>query len=87
MESGARDERNRLVGAYQGIALGEAARAAARHGGGHVQELVSHYEGGVLVLQPLKDGYYLVLVLGPGASLALGRQRLRPARARMNQEL
>jgi len=40
-----------------------------------------------VILQPLKDGYYLVVVLGPGAGLALGRQRLRPARARMNQEL
>ncbi len=86
-ESGARDDRSRLVGAYQGIALGEAQRAAARYGGGYVQELVSRYEQGAVILQPLKDGYYLVFVLGPGASLALGRHRLRPARARMIQEL
>jgi len=29
----------------------------------------------------------LVFVLGPGAGVALGRHRLRPARARLIQEL
>jgi predicted regulator of Ras-like GTPase activity (Roadblock/LC7/MglB family) len=87
MAAGARDEGNRLVGAYQGIALAEAQRAAARHGAGDVQELISRYEGGIVILQPLKDGYYLVLVLGPRAGLALGRQRLGPAQDRMNQAL
>jgi predicted regulator of Ras-like GTPase activity (Roadblock/LC7/MglB family) len=87
MEAGAGDERHRLVGAYQGIALGEAQRAATRHDGGAVWELVYRYERGGVILQPLKDGYYLVLVLGPGASLALGGHCLRPARARMNREL
>ena len=87
VESGARDDRSRLVGAYQGIAFGEAQRAATREGGGSVQEVVSRYERGAVILQPLRDGYYLVFVLGPEASLALGRQRLRPARARMIQEL
>lgn len=85
--SGARDERSRLVGAYQGIALGEARRATARHGGGVVEELICRYERAAVILQPLKDGYYLVFVLGPEASVALGRHRLRPARARMIQEL
>jgi predicted regulator of Ras-like GTPase activity (Roadblock/LC7/MglB family) len=87
MESGTRDDRHRLVGAYQGIALGEAQRAAARHGGGPIRELVSRYEQGDVILQPLKDGYYLILVLGPGASLALSRHLLGPAQARMQREL
>jgi predicted regulator of Ras-like GTPase activity (Roadblock/LC7/MglB family) len=87
MESGTRDDRLRLVGAYQGIALGEAQRAAARHGGGSVRELVSRYEQGYVILQPLKDGYYLVLVLGSGASVALSRHLLGPAQARMKREL
>jgi predicted regulator of Ras-like GTPase activity (Roadblock/LC7/MglB family) len=85
--SGAGDDRTRLMAAYQGIALGEAQRATARHGGGSVQELVCRYEQGFVILQPLKDGYYLVFLLGPGASLARGRHRLRPAWARMIQEL
>ena len=87
MESGMRDDRLRLVGAYQGIALGEAQRAAARHDLGPVRELVSRYEQGYVILQPLKDGYYVVLVLESGASVALSRHLLGPTQARMNREL
>jgi predicted regulator of Ras-like GTPase activity (Roadblock/LC7/MglB family) len=87
MESGTRDDRLRLVGAYQGIALGEAQRAAARHDLGPVRELVSRYEQGYVILQPLKDGYYVVLVLGSGASVARGRHLLGPTQARMKREL
>jgi len=35
----------------------------------------------------LKDGYYLVLLLGPEASPALGQIRLAPAQAKMGREL
>jgi predicted regulator of Ras-like GTPase activity (Roadblock/LC7/MglB family) len=87
MEAGTRDDRLRLVGAYQGIALGEAQRAAARHDVGPVHELVSRYEQGYVILHPLKDGYYLVLLLESGASVALGRHVLGPAQARMKREL
>ena len=87
MEAGTRDDRFRLVGAYQGISLGEAQRAAARHDVGPVRELVSRYEQGYVILQPLKDGYYVVLLLEAGASVALGRHVLGPAQARMKREL
>ena len=87
MESGMRDDRLRLVGAFQGIALGGAQRAAARHDVGPVRELVSRYEQGYVMLRPLKDGYYLVLLLGPRASVALGRHLLGPTQARMKREL
>jgi len=87
VESGTRDDRLRLVGAYQGIALGEAQRAAARHDLGPVRELVSRYEQGYVILQPLKDGYYVVLVLESGASVALSRHLLGPTQARMKREL
>lgn len=87
MESGARDERHRLVSAYQGIAFGHAQRASIRHGTGLVLELTCRYEHGHVLLQPLKDGYYLVLLLGPEASPDLGRRRLAPAQAKMGREL
>jgi predicted regulator of Ras-like GTPase activity (Roadblock/LC7/MglB family) len=87
MEAGTRDDRFRLVGAYQGISLGEAQRAAARHDVGPVRELVSRYEQGYVILQPLKDGYYVVLLLEAGASVALGRHVLGPTQARMKREL
>ncbi|HVD78731.1 MAG TPA: hypothetical protein VNH43_14035, partial [Vicinamibacteria bacterium] len=62
-------------------------RAAARHDVGPVHELVSRYEQGYLILHPLKDGYYLVLLLESGASVALGRHVLGPTQARMKREL
>jgi hypothetical protein len=54
---------------------------------GPVRELVSRYEQGYVILHPLKDGYYLVLLLGPRASVALGRHLLGPTQARMKREL
>jgi predicted regulator of Ras-like GTPase activity (Roadblock/LC7/MglB family) len=87
VRSGSRDERHHLVGAYQGIALGEAQRVFGRHDGGRVRELSCRYEQGDVLLQPLKDGYFLVLVLGPEASIARGRHLIGPAQARMIQEL
>ena len=42
---------------------------------------------GYVILRPLKDGYYLVLVLGSGASVALGRHLLGPTQARIKREL
>lgn len=87
VESGSGDERHRLVGAYQGLALGEAERAFGRHGGGSVRELCCRYAKGCVLLRPLKDGYYLMLILAPEASIALSRHFLRPAQARMIQEL
>jgi predicted regulator of Ras-like GTPase activity (Roadblock/LC7/MglB family) len=87
LEAGARDERHRLVGAYQGIALSQLERSSSRHEGGAVQELWSRYAQGYVLMRPLKDGYYLVLVLGKEGSIALGRHFLRPAQAKMTQEL
>jgi predicted regulator of Ras-like GTPase activity (Roadblock/LC7/MglB family) len=87
MEAGSRDERYRLVGAYQGIALGHVQRTFGRHDGGRVREVCCRYDQGYVLMRPLKDGYYLVLVLGPEASIALGRLLLRPAQAKMTQEL
>ena len=81
------DERHRLVGAYQGIALGEAQRACDRAGLGRVQQIVCRYQWGHVLVEPLKDGYYVVLLLGPQARPALGRFLLGPARAKMNQAL
>jgi predicted regulator of Ras-like GTPase activity (Roadblock/LC7/MglB family) len=87
MESGARDERHRLIGAYQGITLGEAQRASDRAGLGPVQQLVSRYDGGHVLLQPLKEGYYVVLLLAPGARPGRARHSLPPAQAKMNRAL
>ncbi len=74
-ESGVQDDRQRLIGAYQGIALAAVRRAMRRHAMGGIRYLICRYEGGQVILRPLKDGYFLVLSLVPGASLAQGLRR------------
>lgn len=81
------DERHRLIGAYQGIALGMASRTAARFEAGAVESLAWRHAGGSVLLTTLRDGYYLVLALGPEAILALARRHSDEARAKLNQEL
>jgi predicted regulator of Ras-like GTPase activity (Roadblock/LC7/MglB family) len=73
MEAGLRDHRHRLIGAYQAIALSAVRSVGVRHEAGSLQTLLLRYEGGSLVLRPLKDGYYLVVSVdpahGPGRAL------------------
>jgi predicted regulator of Ras-like GTPase activity (Roadblock/LC7/MglB family) len=85
--AGELDERHRLIGAYQGIALGMASRTAARFEAGAVDTLAWRHEGGSVLLTTLRDGYYLVLSLGPQSVLALARRHAEDARAKLNQEI
>jgi predicted regulator of Ras-like GTPase activity (Roadblock/LC7/MglB family) len=85
--AGALDERERLIGAYQGIALGMVSRAAERVGGGEVRSVVSRHSLGSVVLATLKDGYYLVVSLGPAALPAVAARHCEEARLRLNQEI
>jgi predicted regulator of Ras-like GTPase activity (Roadblock/LC7/MglB family) len=55
-----------LIGAYHGIALGAAQRAASRHEVGHIGQVTCRYDQGTVVLTLLKDGYYLVWRSPPG---------------------
>lgn len=80
-------ERPRLIGAYQGIALGMATRTADRFGGGNVQSLVWRHDGGTVVLTTLKDGYYLVVSLGRESIPAVAVRHCEEARARLEAEL
>lgn len=68
--AGARDDRHRLIGAYQGIALGVAQRTTQRYAAGPIHYIVCRYVWGAVILRPLKDGYYLLVSLVPEASLA-----------------
>jgi predicted regulator of Ras-like GTPase activity (Roadblock/LC7/MglB family) len=85
--AGALDERERLIGAYQGIALGMVSRAAERIGGGEVKSVVSRHALGSVVLATLKEGYYLVVSLGPAALPAVAARHCEEARLRLNQEI
>jgi predicted regulator of Ras-like GTPase activity (Roadblock/LC7/MglB family) len=81
------DERQRLIGAYQGITLGMVSRAAQRVGAGEVKALVSRHSGGAVVLATLRDGYYLVVSLGPTALPAVAARHCEDARHQLNQEI
>jgi len=87
VEAGARDERHRLIGAYQGIALAAARRILDRHEAGGVGLILCRYATGTVILRPLKDGYYLVFALGPEASLAQGLWRSAETSERLELEL
>jgi hypothetical protein len=84
--AGASDERHRLIGIYQGILLA-AARRALRSRSGGIQYVVTRYAVETLILRPLRDGYYVVVSLGPGADVALGVHRSATAQDRMNEAI
>ncbi len=85
--AGELDERERLIGAYQGITLGMVTRAAQRVGVGEVRTLVSRHAKGSVVLATLKDGYYLIVSLGPQALAAAALRHSEDARHKLNQEI
>jgi predicted regulator of Ras-like GTPase activity (Roadblock/LC7/MglB family) len=80
-------ERQRLIGAYEGIALGIASRTAARFDAGAVRSLVWRHDGGAVVLSTLKDGYYLVLSLGPTALVPAAVRHAEDARQKLEDEI
>ena len=81
------DERLRLVGAYQGIALATAQRASERYAGGAIEYLLARHARGTVLVWPLKDGYYLVLALSPSASVAQAQYRCSQVREHLNAEI
>ncbi len=81
------DERHRLIGAYQGIALGMVSRTASRFGIGGIETLVWRHADGSVILATLRDGYYLVLSLGERAPASLARHRCEKTRDLLNQEI
>ncbi len=80
-------ERQRLIGAYQGILLGMASRTADRIDAGDVRSLVWRHDGGSVVLTTLKDGYYLVVSLDRRALPSVAGRHCEDARARLDEEI
>ncbi len=87
LESGASDERLRLIGAYQGIALAGARKASERYSAGDIQYMLWRYDHGSIILRPLKDGYFFVMSLAPDAHPAQALQFSAEAQQRLNEEL
>jgi predicted regulator of Ras-like GTPase activity (Roadblock/LC7/MglB family) len=87
VESGARDERHRLIGAYQGLGLAAARRTAERYESGSVSCVVCRYTHASVLMLPLKDGYYLVASFASDAPLALAVYRSGLTQERLDREL
>jgi predicted regulator of Ras-like GTPase activity (Roadblock/LC7/MglB family) len=67
VQVGQREERHRLIGAYQGLALAQLYRVAEKCDAGAVHYVIRRHEGGNVLVRPLKDGYYLVLSMAGDA--------------------
>jgi predicted regulator of Ras-like GTPase activity (Roadblock/LC7/MglB family) len=80
-------EKQRLIGAYQGIALGMASRTAERFEAGDVRSLVWRHDGGTVILTTLRDGYYLVVSLGRESLPAAAVRHCEDARALLDVEI
>jgi predicted regulator of Ras-like GTPase activity (Roadblock/LC7/MglB family) len=85
--AGALDERQRLIGAYAGISLGLALRSSERQEAGRTLYLQWRHERGTVLLRPLKDGYYLVMSLGPAALPGAGVRYAEAAGRLLDAEL
>jgi|SRR5262245_24370037 len=86
-EAGDGHERHRLIGAYQGIALMRLKGAEERCEIGGVRHVYCRYSDGHVILQPLKDGYYLVISLASDANVGQALFRSAQTRERLDEEL
>jgi hypothetical protein len=87
IQSGERDERHRLIGAYQGIGLSTARKTLARHDGSPIRYMLCRYSSAVIILRPLKDGYYLVLSFPVDGRIAEGIHHSERIQEKLNREL
>jgi predicted regulator of Ras-like GTPase activity (Roadblock/LC7/MglB family) len=87
VEAGSGEERHRLIGAYQGIALMRLRTAAERCETGAVQHVHCRYTGGHVILRPLRDGYYMVLSLAATANVGQALHRSAETQRRMDAAL
>jgi hypothetical protein len=87
MEAGARDERHRLIGIYQGIVLSAVRRSFRMLSVGEIEYVFSRYDGGSVIVRPLRDGYYMAVALRPGTDPRAGLRGSAAAQARMNEAM
>lgn len=85
--AGSAGMRHQLIGAYQGIVLGQAQRMASRHALGGVRYLLWRHAGGTVIVRPLKDGYYLVVSVAVEGDVARGLHRSAAVQERLNEQL
>ena len=77
----------KLEGAYHGIFLRQANRLAGLMRAGELQRLAIAGTQMQVVSHALKGGYYVDLVMEPGASLAIAGEALAKASGAFNREI
>jgi predicted regulator of Ras-like GTPase activity (Roadblock/LC7/MglB family) len=87
VEAGDKQWRHRLIGAYESISLLTIQRIVERHRMGPLDYVVRRHETGSVILRPLKDGYYLILSLGPDAHLAHAVHRTAATKVSLDADL
>jgi predicted regulator of Ras-like GTPase activity (Roadblock/LC7/MglB family) len=87
VHAGDTEERHRLIGAYQGLALASLQKITERYELGGLDYLVRRHVFGTVILRPLKDGYYLVVSLAPTVPIGPGLHQSALTGDRINAEL
>lgn len=77
----------KAIGAYSGMFLSNARRIAGALEGGNPERLSITFEHARVLSCPLKDGYYVVLVLDHSANEGIAWQRLRQCREKLMEEI
>jgi len=77
----------KLVGAHQGILLNIINEVSSGCGMGRVRCMLVAADLGKLVVMPIKDGYYLAVLLGPYANGALAIRAAEAAAEELMDEI
>ncbi len=85
--SNAKEEDIKLLGAHQGIILNLAREVAENCAQGSINGMLVSSDVGRVVVQPVKEGYYLVMLLPPHGNVGIAFKRLREAAELFRQEI
>jgi predicted regulator of Ras-like GTPase activity (Roadblock/LC7/MglB family) len=77
----------KAIGAYFGMFLSQARRLSANVEGGEPDRITISFEHAKILSCPLKDGYYLVLVMDAHANEGVAWQHLRQTRQTLIAEI
>jgi predicted regulator of Ras-like GTPase activity (Roadblock/LC7/MglB family) len=84
---GADEEYVKLMGAYQGIALGTSRTIVSSLDGGEIDYCFTAYESASFLVKALDHDYFLMVVLAPDANVGKGVYVIRNAAAAFNREM
>lgn len=77
----------KLMGAYQGIALGTSRTIVSSLEGGEIDYCFTAYENASFLVKALENDYFLLLVLSPDANVGKGVYVMNGAADAFNREM